>query len=158
ADSKFPSNMTFQVFDNYTVPIEIGKTAYQFSLVDTAGQEGYEALRRQVYHGAGVFVLCFAVDLRSSFSNVANKWVQDIRAICATTPILLVGCKTDVRLKPGMNSISYSEGKKLAKEIGAVQYVECSALTNDGLDDVFAKAALIGAGLLTKKRSRCSIM
>ncbi|VDK22624.1 unnamed protein product [Taenia asiatica] len=158
ATGSFPRSYVPTVFDNYTMPVEVKKTKYQFSLVDTAGQEEYEALRRQNYHDASVFVLCFAVDLRSSFSNVATKWVEDIRAVCATTPILLVGCKSDVRANSGLNSVTYREGKNLAKEVGAVQYVECSALTNAGLDDVFAKAALIGAGFVNKKRSRCSIM
>ncbi|VDM33734.1 unnamed protein product [Hydatigera taeniaeformis] len=154
----FPTSYIPTVFDNYTVPIEIGKTTYRLSLIDTAGQEAYENIRRHVYPDTSVFVLCFSVTLRSSFCNVVDKWVRDIRSVCPTTPILLVGCQTDLRGGSNSTATPYSEGKKLAKDIGAVQYVECSAKTNDGVDDVFNKAILIGAGLKTRKRSRCSIM
>nr|CDS16079.1 rho GTP binding protein RhoG [Echinococcus granulosus] len=142
----FPESYIPTVFDNYTVPIEIEGTKYQLSLMDTAGQEGYENLRRHVYPNTSVFILCFSVGLRSSFCNVTDKWVKDIREVCPTTPILLVGCQTDIRANSGMNATLYYEGKKLAKEIGAVKYMECSAFTNDGVHDVFSNAILLGAG------------
>ena len=33
--------------------------------------------------------------------------------------------------------MSAKQGKKLAKELGAVAYVECSALTQEGVKNVF---------------------
>ncbi|KAL5113106.1 hypothetical protein TcWFU_010395 [Taenia crassiceps] len=125
----------------------IPTTTYQLTLLDTAGQEDYVVLRRKIYPDTSVFMLCFSVGLRSSFQNVVDKWAKDIEYVCPKTPILLVGCKVDVRSTAGVNAIQYFEGKKLAKEIGAVQYMECSALTYDGVDDVFNEAVLIGAGL-----------
>ena len=44
------------------------------------------------------------------------------------------------RLKP----ISYSEGLRMQSQIGAVEYLECSALTQKGLKEVFNKASLVG--------------
>ena len=40
------------------------------------------------------------------------------------------------RLKP----ISYSQGLRMQRELGAVEYLECSALTQKGLKEVFIKA------------------
>ena len=44
------------------------------------------------------------------------------------------------RLKP----ISYSQGQMMQHELGAVEYLECSAITQYGLKRVFDKAGLVG--------------
>lgn len=43
--------------------------------------------------------------------------------------------------KKGLKPINFSEGEVLCKEIGAVCYRECSALTQKGLKSVFDEAA-----------------
>jgi len=55
---------------------------------------------------------------------------------------LLVGTKADLRtdsevLKKVGNPLTKADGEALAKELGARCYVECSALTQDGLKNVF---------------------
>lgn len=65
------------------------------------------------------------------------------------TPTILVGTKLDLREDPdqldklaerGQKPISYNEGKRLAHDIKATQYLECSALTQMGLKNVFDEA------------------
>ena len=71
---------------------------------------------------------------------------------CADVPIILVGNKTDLRDKFGSNLltkdtnqplISYNEGKQLAEDINARSYLECSAITNQGVDVIFEKATRV---------------
>lgn len=59
---------------------------------------------------------------------------------------MLVGTKLDLRDDPEVLSklserdahpISFEEGAAAAKEIGAVKYLECSAVTQKGLKNVF---------------------
>jgi GTPase SAR1 family protein len=61
-------------------------------------------------------------------------------------PFVLVGNKIDLRGDPdtvqrlsdlGQRPISTEQGEELARRIGAARYLECSALTQQGLKDVF---------------------
>jgi GTPase SAR1 family protein len=65
------------------------------------------------------------------------------------TTIMLVGTKLDLRDEPNtlsklaekrMAPITYQQGMQMASEIGAVKYVECSALTQKNLKLVFDEA------------------
>lgn len=66
-----------------------------------------------------------------------------------STTIMLVGTKLDLRDEPNtlsklaekrMAPITYQQGMQMASEIGAVKYVECSALTQKNLKLVFDEA------------------
>lgn len=66
------------------------------------------------------------------------QWVPEITHHCQKTPFLLVGTQIDLRddvvtveklAKNKQKPITYEQGEKLAKELKAVKYVECSALT-----------------------------
>lgn len=82
---------------------------------------------------------------------------------CPNTPIILVGTKLDLRedketiekLKERKTApITYPQGLVMAKEIGAVKYLECSALTQKGLKTVFDEA--IRAVLCPKPKPKAS--
>lgn len=71
-------------------------------------------------------------------NHVFKQWVPEITHHCQRTPFLLVGTQIDLRedattveklAKNKQKSISFEQGEKLAKELKAVKYVECSALT-----------------------------
>lgn len=131
-------NYIWQVFDNYAVTVMIGGEPYTLGLFDTAGQEDYDRLRPLSYPQTDVFLVCFSVVSPSSFENVKEKWVPEIAHHCQKTPFLLVGTQIDLRddastieklAKNRQKPITYEMGEKLAKELRAVKYVECSALT-----------------------------
>lgn len=73
-----------------------------------------------------------------SFLMSDRQWVPEITHHCQKTPFLLVGTQIDLRddaatveklAKNKQKPITYESGEKLAKELKAVKYVECSALT-----------------------------
>merc|ERR1711936_1073435 len=98
-------------------------------LFDTAGQEDYDRLRPLSYPQTDVFLVCFSVVSPSSFENVKEKWVPEITHHCPRTPFLLVGTKIDLRDDAATVEVDMGAmGDSLAKELGAVKYVECSAL------------------------------
>jgi cell division control protein 42 len=50
-------------------------------------------------------------------------------------------------------------GDKLSHELGAVKYVECSALTQRGLKNVFDEAIIAALEPPpTKKRQKCAVL
>jgi GTPase SAR1 family protein len=70
------------------------------------------------------------------------QWVEEVRSICGPTiPILLVGCKVDLRPSPDSPGfVSRAQAEQVASAIGARAYKECSALKIEGVDDVFEAA------------------
>jgi len=58
-----------------------------------------------------------------------------------------------------MRPVTPEQGERLAKELGAVKYVECSALTQKGLKNVFDEAivAALDPPVIKQKR-RCLVL
>ncbi|TPX64489.1 hypothetical protein SpCBS45565_g05892 [Spizellomyces sp. 'palustris'] len=143
-------------------PINLG-------LWDTAGQEDYDRLRPLSYPQTDVFLICFSLVSPPSFENVRTKWYPEISHHAPNTPIILVGTKLDLRedketieklREKRMAPITYPQGLQMAKEIGAVKYLECSALTQKGLKNVFDEAirAVLCPVVPSKRTKKCLIL
>lgn len=141
----------------------------KLDLWDTAGQEEYERLRTLSYPNTNVFLVCFSVDSPDSFDNVRTRWINEIRHFQATTPVLLVGLKTDLRHDEatlarledlGRKVTTAAQGQKLARTIHAVKYVECSSLTQNGLKEVFSEAIVAGLNgpVPQKRKPKCALL
>ncbi|CAH1766977.1 9406_t:CDS:2 [Entrophospora sp. SA101] len=143
-------------------PINLG-------LWDTAGQEDYDRLRPLSYPQTDVFLICFSLVSPSSFENVRSKWYPEITHHAPNIPIILVGTKLDLREdKDTINKlrqksqlpISYPQGLQMAKDIAAVRYLECSALTQKGLKNVFDEAirAVLCPAPIQRRKKNCIIL
>ncbi|CAF0883479.1 unnamed protein product [Rotaria sordida] len=151
AQNKFLGEYRPTIFDNYAVTVMINQEPYTLNLFDTAGQEDYDRLRLLSYPQTNVFLVCFNIALPSSFENVRTKWMPEITHHCPHTQFVLVGTQIDLRDDPKTitslkrshgNLISFKQGEKLARELKAVKYVECSALTQRGVKEVFDEAII----------------
>lgn len=62
--------------------------------------------------------------------------------------------------KQRQSPITPKQGDQLAKDLGAVKYVECSALTQRGLKNVFDEAivAALEPPQEKKKKQKCTIL
>ena len=61
--------------------------------------------------------------------------------------------------KKKLRPIASDEGAKVAKQLKAYKYVECSALTQQGLKDVFDEAILASINQPKQKKSKqCLIL
>lgn len=145
----FPGEYVPTVFDNYTAQIMVDSISVSLGLWDTAGQEDYDRLRPLSYPQTDVFLICFSVVSPSSFDNVTTKWYPEIKHHCPDAPLLLVGTKIDLRedkevvgqlSAQGLAPVKREQGIKMASKVRAVKYLECSALTQRGLKQVFDEA------------------
>lgn len=57
-----------------------------------------------------------------------------------------------------ISPIKHSEGIEMAKDIGALKYLECSALTKVGIQGVFTEIARAGLTPRAVKRRDCVIV
>jgi len=142
---EFPKEYQPTIFENYVAEIRLDGKPVQLALWDTAGQEEYERLRPLSYSKSHVILIAFAIDVPDSLENVTVKWIEEVRSICGPqVPVLLVGCKADLRPPPDSPNmdqfVSRQEAEQVASEIGARAYKECSALKIEGVDDVFEAA------------------
>ncbi|NXI35471.1 RHOF protein, partial [Galbula dea] len=149
AKGDFPKVYVPTVFEKYTASVRVGGKPVKLHLWDTAGQEDYDRLRPLSYSDANVVLICFDVTNPNSYNNILTKWYPEVNHFCKGVPVLLVGCKTDLRqdqevldkLKEGrLEPISRQQAKAMARQVRAVSYLECSARYQENLGDVFAKA------------------
>ncbi|TYK29702.1 rac-like GTP-binding protein ARAC7 [Cucumis melo var. makuwa] len=129
----------------------VGKTCmlicYTSNKFPTVSQEDYSRLRPLSYRGADVFVVAFSLISKASYENVLKKWMPELRRFAPSVPIVLVGTKLDLRDNgayftdhAGSNTITYSQGEELRKQIGAAAYIECSSKTQQNVKAVFDTA------------------
>jgi len=150
--------------------------AVTLSLWDTAGQEDYDRLRPLSYPHTNVVLMAYSVDSPVSLANVRNRWYPEVRHFMPSVPIVLVGCKSDRRYESlalrnfaewsqlkrlsVVECVSTDAGEAVAKAIGAKRFLECSAMLNTGVDDVFLACAEValkeGGG--RRQNAKCIIM
>ena len=119
---------------------------------------------RITFVNTDVFLVCFSVINPDSYDNVRERWVPEIQKYWGQAPFLLVGTQMDLRTdratitnlgeiyndqirirtidiseKEMKKPVNVEQGKRLASELGAVAYLECSALTQEGMKNVFDK-------------------
>jgi small GTP-binding protein len=138
----FPNEYVPTVFDNYSASLMVESRAINLGLWDTAGQTDYDRLRPLAYPNSDVILCCFSIAEPTSLENVREKWVAELDHYAATVPRVLVGTKLDLRTSSSQRFVSRKQGELMAATIGAVQYLECSALTMRGVKDVFEAAIM----------------
>lgn len=136
------------VFENYVHDIYVDGKPMQLSLWDTAGQEEFDRLRSLSYSDTHCIMLCFSIDSKDSLENAQTKWVAEIVDNCKDIQLVLVALKCDLRSQQDeedMNHdlVSYEEGVAVAKKVGAVRYLECSAKEDRGVREAFTEAARV---------------
>ncbi|OXU26125.1 hypothetical protein TSAR_007468 [Trichomalopsis sarcophagae] len=151
---------SWEVVDNVNVSLR---------LWDTFGD--HEKDRRFAYGRSDVVLLCFSITNPVSLRNCKAMWYPEIRRFCPHTPVLLVGCKNDLRyMYRDETYLSYfrdrspfvratrksdlvmpDQARAVARELG-VCYYETSVFTYYGVNEVFENS--IRAALIARRQQR----
>ena len=111
------------------------------------------------YPDTDVIILCFSVVRPDSMENIKIKWMPELNKYLPDAIIILVGTQVDLRDQSLNNNnnnninniintnnnnnnlqqrfISTREGEELKQKISAFKYIECSALTQLNIKEVF---------------------
>ncbi|KAG8744374.1 GTP-binding protein Rho1 [Ceratobasidium sp. 414] len=167
----FPEGYGPIVFENYVADVEVDGKRVELALWDTAGQEDFDRLRPLTYSRANVILIGFAVDSPDSLDNVQEKWISEVMHFCQGLPVILVGCKKDLRRDPktiedwrktSQRLATPEECMAVAQKIGARHYLECSAKSGEGVREVIqyaTRAALLSSSRKeSSKSSKCVVL
>lgn len=152
----FPESYRPTVFDNTGVEVYMDGVHISLGLWDTAGNDNFQRIRPRSYQQADVVLVCYSVANPTSLANVHSKWLPEVRENLPKVPVLVVATQTDLReAGPYRGScITAAEGAQVAREVRAKGYVECSAFSNRGVQQVFEYAVRIAVNREKKQARR----
>jgi len=109
-------------FTSYSLPMrydnDAGRGMVEVEMWNTAGQEGFEQLRRLSYPGTDVFLFVYACDHPETLERLAATWLSEVRAECQEEPwILLIGVQS---METGYNPVTEEAVERVAKKINAI--------------------------------------
>ncbi|KAF8290438.1 hypothetical protein DL93DRAFT_1087213 [Clavulina sp. PMI_390] len=177
---EFPTTLVPTVSNTYAVTAMCGNDPYTLSVFDTAADPKFHRLRALSYPVTDVFLLCFSIESRQSFQSIMEKWFPEVHHHCPGTACLLVGMKSDLRNDPdtvaklarqNQTPVTRADGERLATNLrrmpivradggraattlGGCKYFEVSALTHDGVAELFEQVIITAITPLPKSEGR----
>jgi small GTP-binding protein len=113
----------------------------RLQLWDTAGQEKFRSLAPMYYRSSAVAVLVYDITARSSLDGLED-WAAEIADKAPhNIKLVVVGNKVDLENERVVGS---STAEALARKLNAVDYVETSAQSGVGINELFTKIAELG--------------
>ncbi len=125
--------------DAYRKQVQVDGKSCNLELLDTAGQDDYEALRHTWMTDRDAYIFVFSVDKAASLDELNSFFElhERINGKGSNFPIILVGNKKDLTDEnPGERKVSLNEGRKRAERFGAT-YIETSAANGEHVNHVF---------------------
>jgi small GTP-binding protein len=119
--------------DFQTKLVELPEGMVKLSIWDLAGQERFQVVREGFYRGSLVTALVYALDNPESLKSLAS-WYQEVKKSLPGQSFVVVGNKAD------LVEAEDPLGMRLAS-ILKVPYLRTSALTGEGVDELFTLAA-----------------
>ena len=115
--------------------IETETRKFRFEIWDTAGQEVYRSLAPVFFKDAVIAILMYDVTKPSTLETLDEFYnvIQDRAPNCFCA---VVGNKIDLP-----RVVKAEQGQEYAKKIGSTLFMETSALTGEGVNDLFQALA-----------------
>ena len=116
--------------DLITTSIKIEGKSFKIQIWDTAGQEKYRAMTKNLFLKTQGIVIIFDISNETSFINL-KSWMNGIKEECsADIPMILVGNKLDLEDKRVIDKERAMEFAKNEK----LEYIETSSKTGENIN------------------------
>ncbi|XP_064782885.1 rho-related GTP-binding protein RhoH-like [Oncorhynchus masou masou] len=150
----FPECYKPTVYENTGVEVFMDGAPINLGLWDTAGNDTFRQIRPMSYQQADVVLICYSVANAASLASVKHKWLVEVRDNLPRVPVLVVATQTDQRDSgPHSAPAPPPQRANAAQDIRAKGYLECSPLSNRGVQQVF-ECAVRTAVNQARKRTR----
>ena len=142
-----------------TIGVSIVKTSVILEKIDTkvslllwdiAWQEKYEKYRKYYFEGCVGALLVYDITKQDTLKNIKSKWYRDFNKYCEAknSAYLLIGNKSDLESE---RNVDNDDGKDLANEINAADFIETSAKYGDNVEKAFLR-------LVQKVLANCNVV
>ncbi|MHA1732213.1 MAG: Rab family GTPase [Promethearchaeota archaeon] len=119
--------------------VEVSGAPIVFSIWDVGGEKFKRQQKNYYTDARGVFVV-FDLSKEDSFKHVP-KWVQYVRSVVPTSPVIIVGNKSDLcDDAPGCVALDMLED--VTRRVEAVWCTSTSAKTGENVEEMFSEMAL----------------
>eukprot|EP01080_Neovahlkampfia_damariscottae_P008631 gene8631-578_t len=146
--NKFDESYNPTIEDAYQMQREIEGNFYTLEILDTAGQDEYDALRDLYMQSGDTFILVYSITDKGSFEEIIEMHNNLLKAKGdeEEVPCVLVGAKCDLEQE---RVVSKEDGIALAEEFGSCIFFETSAKKRINVEEAFdASIKLFNQSLL----------
>jgi small GTP-binding protein len=119
--------------------VELPEGTVKLSIWDVAGQPRFQVVRESFYRGSLAAALVYDLSNHETFEHL-DGWLQEIRQVVPNVKIILVGNKKDLEHQPHPGKDTFF------KKETSVAYIETSAKTGDGVDEMFIMLSRLASG------------
>ena len=148
-------NQIPSVIEDTIYQIRSDSSEYALHIFNTTGTEMYSTPNPLADPHTSVIIAIFSLINHQSFSDLQNIYIPQLKALAPKdVPIILVGTRAELRKNKtvldnlkvaGKGVISKEEAEKKAKEMGCLEYIECSVKENVNVEEAWSVAVKMGA-------------
>jgi len=165
-NAKFPEVYKSTSFEKHTTvaAVEAVGSRVTFTIWDTTGSQSpsHYQPRQHACRSADAVLLCYKISDPTTLFSALEQWAPAVRAVAPDTPIVLVGCQSELRSErtgPAGAPVAADQALTFAQKAGASMYVETSAkISRQTVVAAFELAATVAAVSRTQHNSSSSIL
>ena len=153
----YPSRIEPKQIDIHSTIYEFENKRFELEINVAHGTATWlEKIRPSCFPETDLFFICFSIDNLISFDNALSQWYYETYFYHPSAPRILLGLQNDKRKTQDPSTlISVQQGITQAKDMKAINYLECSIHDVDSIRAVFEVAS--HALLLNERKKNCSV-